>query len=303
MELPLKKPDDIIRVYDEEIESGKFVRRDSEFEKQFLMIEDALSRFGLLKNEVKVYLHLAQVGGRKAGTIADCLSLHRTETYRILRDLEKKGIVFSAFEKPLKFMAVPLGKAIDLMIESQRMKIRLLEKERGALVRLWLSMPRPEIEDVSKEIFQVLEGEQQTILKANELLKRTKTEIQVFAPADYLVQLYRGDFTDRLRESLNELKVTLLVDNSSRSKLLMEHMPWIVRNCRIVESGNIPCFIIADEQELLIVVQKSKGDKEKGRSRTVALWTNYGAFVAALQMLFSKLRDEGKEIRAISPAG
>jgi hypothetical protein len=34
------------------------------------------------------------------------------------------------------------------------------------------------------------------------------------------------------------------------------------------------------------------GDKKK--FRTVALWTNYGAFVSTLQMLFLKLSDSKK---------
>jgi sugar-specific transcriptional regulator TrmB len=76
------------------------------------MIEETLARFGLIRNEIRVYLHLARSGERKASEIAEAISLHRTETYRILRDLEKKGLVYSAFEKPLKFTGVPLEKAI-----------------------------------------------------------------------------------------------------------------------------------------------------------------------------------------------
>ena len=75
------------------------VKKDQSFNKQLTTIEETLSRFGLLKNEIKVYLHLARAGEKKAGEIAEAISLHRTETYRILRDLEKKGIVFSAFSR------------------------------------------------------------------------------------------------------------------------------------------------------------------------------------------------------------
>ena len=140
-----------------------------------------MSRFGLLKNEIKVYLYLARAGEKKAGEIAEAISLHRTETYRILRDLEKKGILFSVFEKPLKFTAVPLDKAIDLLVDAQKMKIKLLEKEKANLVELWLSMPQPKMEKTKKELFQMLEGEQQVVLKADELLERTEKEFQIFA--------------------------------------------------------------------------------------------------------------------------
>ena len=93
----MEKNSDLIKVYDDESETCKFVKRDKGVNKQLLTIEEMLAKFGLLKNEIKVYLHLARMGEKKAGEIAEAISLHRTETYRILRDLEKKGIIFSVF--------------------------------------------------------------------------------------------------------------------------------------------------------------------------------------------------------------
>ncbi len=113
MELAFEKTPTIVKIHNED-DTLKLVKRDKGFTKQISTIEETLARFGLLKNEIKVYLYLARAGEKKAGEIAEAIALHRTETYRILRDLEKKGILFSVFEKPLKFTAVPLDKAIDL---------------------------------------------------------------------------------------------------------------------------------------------------------------------------------------------
>src|SRR4030067_3426604 len=143
MELALEKNSDLIKIYDDESESFKFVKRDKGVNRQLLTIEEMLSKFGLLKNEIKVYLHLARMGEKKAGEIAEAISLHRTETYRILRDLERKGIIFSIFEKPLKFTAIPLDKAIDLLVDAEKIKIRFFEQEKQRLVNLWLSIPQP----------------------------------------------------------------------------------------------------------------------------------------------------------------
>src|SRR3989337_2204497 len=157
MELAMEKNGDLVRIYDDETDAWKVVKRDKGFSKQLGTIEEMLSRFGLLKNEIKVYVYLARSGEKKASEIAEAISLHRTETYRILRDLEKKGMLFSVFEKPLKFTAVPLDKAIDLLVDAQKMKIKLLEKEKASLVELWLSMPQPRVENEKKELFQMLQ--------------------------------------------------------------------------------------------------------------------------------------------------
>jgi sugar-specific transcriptional regulator TrmB len=302
MGLSMEKADDLIKIYDDNNESWRFVKRDKGFNKQLVMIEETLARYGLIRNEIRVYLHLARSGERKASEIAEAISLHRTETYRILRDLEKKGLVYSAFEKPLKFTAVPLEKAIDSLIEAQKMKIRLLEKEKVGLVELWLSIPQQKVENSEKEIFQILEGGQQMILKANELLEKTKNEIQIFAPGEYLAQLYHSDFTDNLKLHSSKLKITLLTENSSKSRFFIEQMDWAAHKYRMVDASNLPCFIIVDRKELLIAIQKNDDEKDsadKKKSRTMALWTNYAAFVEILQMLFAKLGETGKTIQEI----
>jgi sugar-specific transcriptional regulator TrmB len=297
MELALERNNsDLIKVYDEKSDATKFVKRDKGFNKQLLTIEETLSRFGLLKNEIKVYLYLARVGEKKAGEIAEAISLHRTETYRILRDLEKKGILFSVFEKPLKFTAVPLDKAIDLLVDVQKMKIKLLEREKANLVELWLSMPQLKVEKIKKELFQMLEGEQQVVLKAIELLERTEKEFQIYAPDDYLAQLYYSDFTDKLKNKQTKLDITLLTENSPKSLFFVEQMQWPKHKLSLVQAQSLPCFMISDKKELLIAFHENDVSEESGEKKkykTAAIWTNYNAFVWTLQMLFTKLL--GKE--------
>jgi HTH-type transcriptional regulator, sugar sensing transcriptional regulator len=283
---------DLIRVYDGKSDSVKFVKRDKGFGKQITAIEETLTRFGLLKNEIKVYLYLARVGQKKAGEIAEAISLHRTETYRILRDLERKGILFSVFEKPLKFTAVPLDKAIDLLVDAQKMRIKLLEKEKANVVELWLSMPQVKMEKAKKELFQMLEGEQQVILKAEELLEKTEKEFQIFAPSEYLSQLYYSDFTDKLKKHQDKLEITLLTENSPKSSFFLEQMELPKTQTGTVEAENMPCFMISDHKELLIAFHENDNvneDGEKKKFKTAAIWTNYNAFIWTLQMLFTKL--------------
>ena len=296
MELAIEKAADLIRVHDEKSDSWKFVKKDKSFTKQLLTIEETLSRFGLLKNEIKVYLYLARSGEKKASEIAEAISLHRTETYRILRDLEKKGILFSVFEKPLKFTAVPLAKAIDLLVDAQKMRIKLLEKEKANLVELWLSIPQRKVENETKELFQMLQGEQQVALKADELLKKAKKEIQIFVPDYYLAQLYYADFTDNLKSKLDKLDITLLIENSPKSVFFIEQMRWPKQKYHMVQTQDLPCFIISDRKELLIAFHETnvKQASDKKKDRTAAIWTNYGAFVLTLQLLFSKLLETGK---------
>ncbi len=287
--------DVLMKVYDKQTEAWKLVKKDQNYTKQLTTIEDTLTRFGLLKNEIRVYLYLARSGEKKAGEIAESISLHRTETYRILRDLEKKGIVFSIFEKPLKFTAVALDKAIDLLVDAQKIKIKLLEQEKPSIVELWQSMPQPKVENAKKELFQMLEGEQQVLMKANELLEKSEEKFQIYASADYLSELYYNDFSDKLKTQADKVELNVITDNSTKSAYFIGQMAWLSESHRIVESQNLPCFMISDNKEVLIAFhEKDGGENEdsKKKYRTAAIWTNYNALVNMLQVLFEKLSEE-----------
>ncbi len=290
MALTMEKQE-LTKVYNKQNESWKLVKKDQSYNEQLTTIEETLSRFGLLKNEIKVYLHLARTGEMKAGELAESISLHRTETYRVLRDLEKRGVVFSIFEKPLKFTAVPLDKAIDLLVDAQKIKIKLLEQEKTSLVELWQSIPQPKVASTKKELFQMLEGEQQVLMKANELLERTEKTFQIFASADYLSQLYYSDFSDKLKKQADKVDVTFVTDNSQKSAYFVGQLKWLSGSHRIADGQSLPCFMISDNKEVLIAFHEdavNDGDTKK-KDKTAAIWTNYSAFITVLQMLFSKL--------------
>jgi sugar-specific transcriptional regulator TrmB len=293
LELSLEN-NEVMKVYDKQNAAWK-LRKDQLYNNQLSIIEETLSRFGLLKNEIKVYLHLARSGEKKAGEIAEAISLHRTETYRILRDLEKRGIVFSVFEKPLKFTAVPLDKAIDMLVDAQKIQIKLLEQEKPSLVELWLTMPQPKVEQVKKELFQMLEGEQQVLMKANELLERTRKEFKIFASADYISQLYYGDFSDKLKKQADKVNIVLVTDNSLKSAYFIGQLQWLSESHRIVDTQDLPCFMISDSREVLIAFHDkdtSNEDDIKKRYRTTAIWTNLISFVKVLRVLFSKMTEK-----------
>ena len=291
--MAIEKTEELVRIYDETTGAWKFVKKDKGPLKNVEIIEHTLLKLGLSKNEIRVYLYLARYGERKASEISEALCLHRTETYRILRDLEKRGMVSSVFEKPLKFIATPFEKAIDLLIEAKKLRIKLLERKKKSLVDIWLTLPRPNIAHERKEVFQILEGEEQIDLKADEILENAKKEILVFAPEGDLSRLYYSGFLDRLEKSAKKnMNIMLLTNHSPKSRFFMDKTRL---NARYSASKieDLPSFIIADQGRLLLTIRKtednSNEDASARRGKIAALWTNYGAFIKALGKLFAEL--------------
>jgi hypothetical protein len=72
-------------------------------------------------------------------------------------------------------------------------------------------------------------------------------------------------------------------------------MAWLSESHRIVDQQNLPCFMISDNQEVLIAFHEKdneNSEEAKKKYRTAAIWTNYSALVNTLQVLFSKLSEE-----------
>ncbi|MGD2066079.1 MAG: helix-turn-helix domain-containing protein [Candidatus Bathyarchaeota archaeon] len=257
-------------------------------------IEKTFLQFDLSRNEIRVYLYLARSGIQKAREISDTLSLHRTETYRILRDLEKRGLISCILEKPLKFTAVPFENAYDVLIKTKKLNVELLERKKKDLVDLWSSIPQQKTEPETKEIFQILEGEEQLILKANEIVDKNKKEICVIAPDLDLLRLYHSGITDNLEKaSKKKAKVMLLTNSSVKSRFIAEKMELSNVKYLPMKSDELPSFILSDQKELLFSIKNGNGqqdsDARRRKEKISFLWTNYNTFIRALNLLFTNL--------------
>jgi sugar-specific transcriptional regulator TrmB len=296
VEILKEKPERKISLYDENARVWKLLSRPKESPESLRVIEKALLKFDLSRNEIRVYIHLARSGMRRAREISDALSLHRTETYRILRDLEKRGLVSSILEKPLKFKATPFEETLGTLIEAKKMKIQFLERQKRGLIDIWFSIPQQKVEPQNKEFFQILEGEEQIIIKANEILEKTKEEIFVLAPDLDLMRLYHSGFTDKLEKfSRRNVKVRLLTNHSPKSRFIADKMKLIDVKYLFSNVGDLPSFIISDQGQLLFSLKNGNDvqdpETRRRKGRISSLWTNYEAFIKALKTLFLELWD------------
>lgn len=295
METIVESPQRVVKLYDENTGAWKFVRKDRGPIKSIELVENMLQKLGLSKNEIRVYVFLARSRERKASEISEALTLHRTETYRILRDLEKRGLVSSVFEKPLKFIATPFERAIEALIEAKKLRIQQLERKKKDLIDVWLSLPQPEVEKERREVFQILEGEEQIDFKGNEITLNPQREVSVFASEEDLARLYHSGLIDSLEKlSRKGIAVQLLADNSPKSRFFVEKIKLPSVRFALSDVKDVPTFILTDQEQLLLTIRKSNNGAK--RATIAALWTNYEAFIRALGKLFSELWNAEKPL-------
>ena len=251
------------------------------------LIKKALTKFDLSKNEVRVYLFLARFGAQKAQRIAEALSVHRTEAYKILHRLERHGLVSCIFERPMKFVAAPFERALENLIEERRHRIYQLEQRKKELLDIWLSLPKPEDVKTRSETFQVLEGRRQISVKANELLDGCNSELLMVFPDRNLLWLYNSPFFDELEKIARKrpLEVRILTNFSPTSTYVLEQIDLGDGDFAYLEAEEAPSFIMSDGCQILLMMERGRA----GEENPFAMWTNYRSIVKAFRLLFTLL--------------
>jgi len=255
-------------------------------------LQEQFSKFGLTANQIKVYIFLGKYGSKTAPEVCRALKLPRTETYHLLTTLQNKGIVSATFQHPIKFSALPLSKAIKSMVNTEKERIKKLEKQEEELTKLWDTIPNYHNEpDLAKEDkFQMLQGENQIYGKINDMIINTKNEFQIIGNEKDFLKFYHANFLEPLDKSDIELKI--LTKSSTRTLYVFDEIDRTnVKKIPSIADGDI-CFVIKDNEELLFFMKNS----ESGKENITAMWTNSSAMVYSKKLLFDLLWPKSKSI-------
>lgn len=245
-------------------------------------IRKALMKFDLSRSEIRVYLYLARSGPKKAQSIAEALSIHRTETYKILRRLEKQGLTSCTLERPMRFIAAPFTEALSNLLESRRQRLRALEMRKEELVKLWSSLPELERGPSRSETFQILEGRDQINVRAEVLLQGCRREFFMVTDDDFLLRLYNSTFFDdfgRLSKKRG-FDARLLTNFCQTTSYILERIDLGEVDFSYLDvEDEVTSFMVSDGDELLFSLEEDEGSLH-------AVWTNYRSMVRAFRLLF-----------------
>lgn len=251
-------------------------------------LEQQFIEFGLSTNETKTYIYLLKNDSKKAIEISRSLNIPRTECYRLLSNLQKKGLVTATYHHPIKFNAIPFEKALKLLTKTEKERIKNLERKKEALVTLSNLLPdlKTYTKSTEKENFQILKGHIRIFSKAEDMLSRAKQEVLVLGNERDYLRLFHFDFMDTFRRSIEaRLEVKFLADQLHNSFEVFHG----IRPERIRQMQNdidFPLsFLLIDKSELLFFMS----DDTVMNKDKIALWTDSKPLVKAIHMLFCEL--------------
>ena len=248
-------------------------------------IQNTLEKFGLSANQSKVYLFLGKNGTKTATEVYQALKLPRTETYQILSSLQSIGIVSAIFEHPVKFTAIEISEAISSIIDSEKQKIKKLEKQKVELIELWQTVPIGNNEKVIEEKFQILQGENRINSKINEMINDTQNEVCIIGNEKDFANFYHTDILENISK-IDNFKI--LTASTEKTRYMYEGIKKnSIRKVPDTVKENL-CFILKDDEVLFYMKNKSQKD-------VTAMWTNSHSMSYSKKLLFDELWENSKK--------
>ena len=249
-----------------------------------------LSKFGLTSNQAKVYIFLGKYGSKTAPDVCKALKLPRTETYHLLTTLQSKGIVSATFQHPTRFTALPVEKAVWVLVNAEKERVNSLQQQEKVISELWNTIPEFVTEpETNENKFQMLQGNNQVNSKIREMLNSAESEFLALGSEKDYLKFYHSDFFEPLSKS--EIKYKILASTSDRASYIFDEVDRNqVRRVPSDIQENL-CFILKDGVELLFFIKNASQGSD-----VTAIWTDSETMLYSMKILFESIWAKSKNI-------
>lgn|SRR5574337_719172 len=250
------------------------------FKDQVVNLQKELTSFGFTPSLSKVYIYLGKYGPKTAFDIVKALKIRRTEAYNILKALMNRGIVYSTMQHPMKFVALPLEKAIWNLLNVEKQRVNNLERNGENLVSLWHMIPdfmNGKTSDTDDR-FQILKGINQIRAKVYEIVKNSK-EVQILCSEKEAMGFYHSDVFAVLDKAEKNLR--LLVSRTSLINDLVKEFKHLQVKKTSNEVHNNLCFVVSDNE--LLFYTRNVNDYPLS---TMAFWSDSVPLIYSMNILF-----------------
>jgi sugar-specific transcriptional regulator TrmB/pimeloyl-ACP methyl ester carboxylesterase len=267
------------------------------------IIKEALKDFGLTQKEAEIYIFLAKHGILTGGEISKQTEMHRPVVYSILKSLQKKGVVESTLESPIRFLAIPFEKIIDENIRKKQEETIQLEKAKMGLLDDWNKIYGRKIEpDVGT--FFVIKGNRKIYSKISQMIIETRNNFSAILTVQELVRNEQFGVFDSIYNHFlkSQIKFHFITELSHQNlgaiKLLYPKLKEglsLKARASISSFSVLPRMVIRDNEEALFFISP-KTEAFKITQDEVCICTNNPSLVEALSGIFNELLQDSQDI-------
>ena len=245
-----------------------------------------LEKIGLTRSQAHLYLALVKIGNSDALAISQQTKTPRTETYRILDELEEIGLVEKHLDVPYFYEATPVRLGIESLLIR---KYEEYQQNRLELDKFLVSFEKSEKkQDEIQPKITVSKGKQKLLSVLRYSMDNVLSTVDFVTPKKRWLNIYEN-CQENIKKSL-ERGVTYrgLLETSDNGNHDLDSIPALQQRnhleLRMVRTTSGKNYVVFDKREAAFNYTPGKSLNE-----TVTLWTNHPILVTILQEHYETL--------------
>jgi sugar-specific transcriptional regulator TrmB len=252
---------------------------------------ELLVEHGVPERGARLYLAACRAGPQTASSLARLAGLHRVEAYRVIRQLERDGLLQTTGRRPMRLAAVPPAELLERYVRRAADRLERLEGGRGRLLSdLADELSGPDPEDDQK--FAVLDGRD----RIQSFLKRrfglAEREIVLSVSGFSLAWAIDGGVDRALQEaSARGVRVRMVTEVTRAILSDAKHFASFAELRHAVAPVTNRAIVI-DRTGALVFVSGEEGLGPTGEAQ-VALWSTAPEFIARARQYHQRLWNRG----------
>jgi HTH-type transcriptional regulator, sugar sensing transcriptional regulator len=224
------------------------------------MIEEsegqALLELGLTNRQAKVFLALLRYETSTARALSLSSSLARQDTYNVLDELQKIGLVTKLLSAPTKFAAIPIKDAYSILLNRKIRQTSDLETRTRKLIKRHESQVIRANENEEPKIL-IIPGREAFVLTLKKAIKNSRKTIDIASSGKNLPQGIISLIEDLEKAVSRGVKIRCLTDMDA-NKETQRGFDSLKRSnsfeVRTIKKLSWARFCIYDKKELSIII-------------------------------------------------
>jgi sugar-specific transcriptional regulator TrmB len=253
-----------------------------------------LNELGFTNSQARVYATLAANGNLGVANLSKLSEVHRTDLYRVLKELEKKGFVERIIANPTMFSAIPLDVCLDILIQKHAEKFSQLRKEVIDTKRMFISKTRKN-KPVGQSKFVLVPGRRVVERIGKSIDETEKKADLVISSMRFIKGMFA--FSDKMKKSWDRgVKWRIVVYKDEDSKDFWKWMKFCKKTqlCQIRITAGEPRNVIGiyDQKQVFII------DNPRTKlTDSSALWSSNFGLIQLARDQFERSWKKGSSVK------
>lgn len=244
---------------------------------------------GLTEREAKIYIALVSLGPSSVKSISKISTVARQDIYRVLTKLQSKGLVEERVSAPQTFKAIPVARAVNLLIQAKSTEIDAAISRKNDLIKKYEN--KEKILASEEPQFTLLAGKGNIMANTREKHEMARESISFAGPCEAFIAYFFSVEESLQKAKTNNVKIKVIVrkPENDRTKekirLFLQRFP----NISLKYSATTPFLVSIHDKK---VCTYSFFDSQFNLSEVKILRSTNTSFIELIQDYFDNLWNE-----------